>query len=114
MSVELPTTTTAAAAEIAFAAAAAAAAATTEIAAGTFFTRTRFVHGESPTIEFFAIEIRDGLVGLFLRSHLHEREATGLAREFVHDEFATDDIARLLEQVKNLPLGRVKREVAYE
>jgi len=97
--------TAAAAGVVAFATATAAA----EIATGTFLSRTGFIHGESSAIEFLAVKVSNGLVGLLLRTHLHEREAPGLARELVHDEFATDDIARLFEQVENLALGRVER-----
>jgi hypothetical protein len=120
MIVELTTTATAAivALIIASATAAATESATTataaEVATGTFLAGLGFVDGQSTAIDFFAVTIGNGLVGLFLRPHLNERKAAGLARELVHDEFATDDIARLLEQVENLPLGRVKREVPYE
>ena len=102
--------TAAAAGVVAFAATTAAA----EIAAGTFLARTGFVHGQSTAVEFLAVKIGNGLIGLFLRAHLYERKAPGLARELVHDEFATDDVARLFEQVENLALGRVERQVAYE
>ena len=97
--------TAAAAAVVALAATATAAG---EIAAGTFLSRTGFIHGESSTVEFLAVKVSNGLIGLFLRTHLHERKAPGLAREFVHDQFTTDDVARLFEQVENLALGRVE------
>ena len=104
--------TAAAAGVVALAATTTAAAA--EIAAGTFLSWAGFIYGESASIEFLAVNFSNGLVGLFLRTHLHERKAPGLAREFVHDEFATDDIARLFEQVENLAFRRVERQVAYE
>jgi hypothetical protein len=117
-----PTAAAAATAKVAFATASTTAAtestattaAATEIAAGTFLARTGFVDGECAAINVLAIEIGNGFVGFFLRAHLHERKPAGLAREFIHDEFATDDIARLFEQVEDLALRRVEREVAYE
>jgi len=90
---------TAAAAAVVALAATTAAATAAEVAAGTFLAWTGFIYGESPAIEFLAVKICNGLVGLFLRTHLHERKAPRLSREFVHDEFATDDVTCLFEQV---------------
>jgi hypothetical protein len=118
------TTTAATATEVAFAAASAATTATTaaesatttaaEVTAGTFLTGTGFVDGQRTAVQFLAVEISHGFVGFFLSAHLDERKSAGLARELVHDEFATGDIAGLFEQVENVAFGRVKRQVAHE
>ena len=89
--------------------AAATAATTTEVATRTLFTGFGFVHGQRATVQFLAVEIGDGLGGLFLRAHLDERKAAGLAREFVHDEFAAADVARLFEQVEDVALSGIER-----
>ena len=95
-------------------AAAAAAAETAATAAGTIFAGTRFIDGEGATVEFFAVEIGNGFGRFFLRAHGDEGETAGLAREFVHDQFARCDIAGLFEEVQNVAFGGVKRQVAYE
>src|SRR5277367_1176495 len=85
-----------------FAFATATAATTTEVATRTLFTGFGFVDGQRATVQFLAVEIGDGLGGLFLRAHLDERKSAGLARELVHDEFAAADVASLLEQVEDV------------
>jgi hypothetical protein len=120
----LTTTATATATEVAFAAATTPTTATSaestttataaEITAGTFLTGTGFVDSECSTVEFFAVEIGHGFIGFFLRAHLHEGKSAGLARKFVHDEFATGDITGLFEQVQNVAFSRIERQVAHE
>jgi len=104
--------TTAAAAELTTAAAATAAAAaattTTEVATGTIFLGTSFVHGESATIKFLAIEIGNGFVGLILGTHFNERKTTGLVGELVHDQFAPRHGPRLLEKLEEVAFGGVE------
>jgi hypothetical protein len=76
-----------AAAESAATTAAAAAAAATESAtttastetapaAGALFTRTRFIHSQSPTIEVGAVELLNRLVRIIC-AHFHEAKALG-------------------------------------
>jgi hypothetical protein len=95
-------------------AAVAAAKSTAEAATRAFFAGLGFVDRQSATVQFFAIEIGDGLGGLFLRAHLDERKSTGFVRELVHDEFATGDVTRLFEQVEEVAFTGIEREVAYE
>ena len=78
------------------------------------FAWAGFIDGEGAAIEFLAIELRDGGGGFFLCSHGDEGEAAGLAREFVHDQFATADVAGLFEQVENVAFGGVERQVTDE
>src|ERR1017187_9706872 len=85
------------------------AAATAEVATRTLFTGFGFVDGQRATVQFLAVEIGDGLGGLFLRAHLDERKAAGLTRELVHDEFAAADVARLLEQVEDVAFSGIER-----
>ena len=106
--------TTAAGATIATASATTAATTTTEVATRTFFARTGFIDGERTAVEFFAIELRDGSVGFFLRSHFHERETAGLVGEFVHDQFAFSDRTGLFEQVEDIAFGGIERQVTYK
>ena len=96
-------------AEFALATATATTAAAAEVATGTLFTGFGFIDGQRATIEFLAIEIADGLGGLFLRAHLDERKAAGLARELVHDEFAAADVTGLLEQIQDVAFSGIER-----
>ena len=96
------------------AAATAATTPTAETATGALFAGTGFIDSDGASIEFLAVELRDGSVGFFLRSHFHERETAGLAGELVHDQFAFGDVARLLEQVEDVSFGGVKRQIPYE
>jgi len=88
--------------------------ATEAATARAIFLRPSFVDGEGAAIKFFAVELRYGSGGFFLRAHGDEGEAAGLAREFVHDEFARLHVAGLLEQVEHITFGGVKRQVSYE
>src|SRR5271154_6714386 len=92
-----------------FALAATTAAATAEVATRTLFTGFGFVDGQRATVQFLAVEIGDGLGGLFLRAHLDERKSAGLARELVHDEFAAADVTGLLEQVEDVAFSSIER-----
>src|ERR1700693_4897827 len=92
-----------------FALAATTAATAAEVAARTLFTGFGFVDSQRATVQFLAVEIGDGLGGLFLRAHLDERKSAGLARELVHDEFAAADVAGLLEQVKDVAFSGIER-----
>src|ERR1017187_2096111 len=89
--------------------AAATAAATAEVATRTLFTGFGFVDGQRATVQFLAVEIGNGLGGLFLRAHLDERKSAGFARELVHDEFAAADVAGLLEQVEDVAFSGIER-----
>lgn len=67
--------------------AAATAAVTAATTAGrTFFARASHINGQGTTLKFPAMELLNGLLGVFFRPHFHEPETTGFAREAVlHD-----------------------------
>jgi len=91
-----------------------AAASIAEIAARSIFAGPGFIDRQGASIKLLAVEVGDRLVGFFLRRHFHKGETAGLVCELVHDEFAFDDVARLLEQVEDGALGSVERQIAYE
>ncbi len=80
--------------------------------AGALFAGTGFIDRHGTAVEFLAIELGDGRIGLFLGAHGHERKSAGLAGELVHDEFAGADVARLLDQVEDIAFSGVKLQIA--
>jgi len=93
---------------------AAAKATATATATGAFFAGTGFADVHGATVKLFAVEFGDGFGGLFLRSHFDECEPTGLVGHLVQDERAGGDVADRLEEVHNVSLGSVERQVADE
>ena len=89
------------------------AAAGSTTAAGAIFTRTCFVNFQRPTVEVFAIGRGHCRLGLRVVVHGHEREAAGFARHPVHHEMDFVDGAVLFEQILEIVLGGLKREIAY-
>jgi hypothetical protein len=92
--------------EIALAASAA------EIAAGPLFARPGFVDGQGPTLQVLAVLFGNGLIGLVLAAHFHESESAGLVGELVHDQIAAYHISHLGEQIQDIPLGGLERQVS--
>ena len=88
--------------------AAAAASAAAKVATGALFARPGFVDCQGAAIDFLAIELGHGLVGLFLRAHFHEGKPSGAVGELVHDEFALHDAAGLFEEVEQIAFGAVE------
>src|ERR1700677_308888 len=58
---------------------------------GTILTRTGFVHGECPAIDFVAVQRFDGRLGGLLCFHGHKGEPARASAEFVHDEIHFSD-----------------------
>src|ERR1051326_8439354 len=100
------------AAAFATSAATATAAESTAPAPRTIFLGTRDVDSEGAATQFLAVEQLDGLVGFIGAGHLYERESAGLARELVLDDIGGTDGARLGEQVGQIVLRCVERQIA--
>src|SRR5207249_11051103 len=74
----------------------------------------RVVDHESAIPEEPTVQHLDCLAGLFLRSHLHEPESARPARELVRDDPNRLHGARLLEQLAQILLRGLEREVSDE
>ena len=55
------------------------------------------VDDQDPASYFPPVEVYNCLPGRSLRAHLQEGKSTRVVGDRVHDEIATDDMARLLE-----------------
>src|SRR6185369_1061950 len=95
------------------AATAAATAAEAAAAAAAAFAGPGLVDGDVTAIKRLAVEGGDGLVGLGAVGELHEAEAAGAAGVAVHNQRRGGDGSVGLEQLAELVLGRVEREIAY-
>src|SRR6266545_2227985 len=69
--------------------------------------RRRLLHPELAPVEILAVELRDGLVGLRDRGHLHEPEATRVAGVTIGDDGGRLDLAGLGKRLAEL-LGRCR------
>jgi hypothetical protein len=96
--------TTTAAAEATTAAAAAAASAS--------FTRAGFVDGEIATINVLAVEGSDGSLSFRVVGHFDEAETAGAAGVTVHDEGRRSDLTESSEEILELRLRGLEREIA--
>jgi hypothetical protein len=114
MTAAVAATATATATAVAATTAATAIATAAATATGALFARTGFVDGQGATVKFFAIDLSNGFGGLFLGSHFDEREPTGLVGHLVQDEVAGGDIAGRFEEVQDVSLGGVERQVTDE
>jgi hypothetical protein len=92
------------------------AAATTTAAAtvGSLFARPGFIDGESATHEIGAVECVRGRVGGLLALHGHEGKTTGTTRSPIQHQVDFRDCPVLCEQVFEIVLGNVVRQVSDE
>jgi hypothetical protein len=97
--------------------AAAATVTTTSAAAATTWgaslTRPRFVYGQWPAFNGFAIQIRDRLLRVRLGRHGHKRETARFASEFILHQRDFLDCARRGEKVLEIWFGCVEGKIAY-
>jgi hypothetical protein len=107
-----PASATAAAGTATTPASAAATAVTAAAARGTFFTRARFVYGESATVEGLAVKLGDRSLRVLIGTHGDECESAGFAGEFVLDEKDFAHRTSLREIVLQVGLGRIERQIA--
>ncbi len=69
------------------------------------FRRSRFIHGQSPTLECGPVQRRDRPFGLFGRRHLHQAEAPQLSGVLVGDDTHRVHLAMRGKQCKNTAHG---------
>jgi hypothetical protein len=93
-------------------AAAAAEAATAATAAATL-ARPGLVDGEVATVNVLAVEGRDGRASVLVIRELDETEAAGAAGFTVHDQRRRRDFAVSREQLAQLALGGIERQISY-
>src|SRR5262249_41755194 len=94
------------------AATAAVAAAATAAAAAAGLTGTRLVDGPVPTAGALPVQTRGRLVGGRTVGHPNEPESLGRVRVAVDDDLRREDLAILTEQLHQVVLGGVVRQVA--
>jgi hypothetical protein len=70
----------------------------TERAGSALFARTGDVDRQGAALEFMAVELFDGFLGLVAVRHRNERKATGTTGEFVEDDLNDADGADLAKQ----------------
>jgi hypothetical protein len=102
-------TTTAAAATAAVTTATAAA-----TAAGTFFTRTSHVYREGATVDFFAVQRLDGLLGLVRGAHRDKTKPTRTARGAIHHQVGFEDRTMRGERVLEVVFCGVEGKIPYK
>jgi hypothetical protein len=100
-----------AAAETATAATAATAAATTAAAAAMFRAGTGFVDRERTAFEFLAVEGADGRLGLCVRGHFDEGEASGPARELILDDRNRRYLSMSFKKLPDVTFAGVERQI---
>jgi hypothetical protein len=69
-------------------------------------------HDELAAEKLLVVEFLDGAPRFFGRLHLDERETLGTLRLFMADDFGRHDLADAVEQLREVALGRVEREIA--
>jgi hypothetical protein len=74
--------------------------------------RTRLVNGESSPAELIVIERGDGILRIFVRGHLDEREAARLAGGLVAHHIDGVDRPGASEERPEVLFGRLKRQVS--
>jgi hypothetical protein len=67
---------------------------------------------EGATHEFLAAELDDGTASFLDGGHGHEGKAFGTLRAAVNDDFGVTDVAHAVEELKEITLGGVVREIA--
>jgi hypothetical protein len=80
---------------------------------GASFTRPRFVYGQWPAFDGFAIQIRDRLLRVRFGRHGHERKTARFASEFILHQRDFLDCARRGEKVLEIWFGCVEGKIAY-
>src|ERR1041385_2012897 len=108
------TTATATTTSAAAAATAVATSATTATATGTFFARPSFIDGQIATVDVFAMQGLDSLVGIFFGFHGHEREAARASAHFVHDQIDVSDRAMCCKQVLQIIFSGVEGKISHK
>ncbi len=78
-----------------------------------FFTRARFVHGQSAALHFLAVEGGDGGVGAVRIGEGHEAEAAGAAGFAIVENGDVGDGAVLREEIAQIVFSGLKREITY-
>jgi hypothetical protein len=91
----------------------AATATTTTAAAFTRFHRTRFVDREGATVDFLAVEFRDGRLSFLGCAHFHETKAAGTTRHAIIDHLDPRDIARLGKEIGEVVFRHAEGQVAH-
>jgi hypothetical protein len=110
----MPATVPAVAATATTIAAALATPVATVAARRTVFTRLCFVHPHRAAVEVLVIQGGNGIQGFIAIRHFNKAEATGLAREFVHDHAGRTHLTiRGKSITKILIRGRI-RQISYE
>ena len=79
----------------------------------TFFTRARFVHGQGTAGDFFAVERRDGRVGLGRIRESDEAEAARAAGFTIVQDGDVGDGAVFREEIAEIIFSGLKREITY-
>ena len=95
---------------------AAAAAITTTAAAATWrtrFARTRFVHGQGPAFDGFAVKFGDRFLRVGLIAHRDKGEAARFAGKFVLHESDFADRADLSEKILEVGFGGIEGKISY-
>jgi hypothetical protein len=85
----------------------------TTAAAFALFHRTRLIDGQRTTIDFLAVEFRNGCLRFFCSAHFHETESTGTTRHAIIDHLHPRDIARLGEEIGQVVFRHAKGQVAH-
>ncbi len=91
-----------------------AAATTAAATVRSLFARPGFIDGECATHEIGAVECVRGRVGGLLALHGHEGKATGTTRSPIQHQVDFRDCPVLCEQVFEIVLGDVVRQVSDE
>jgi hypothetical protein len=79
----------------------------------TRFPRTRFVHGQGPAFNRFAIKLRDGFLRVGLIAHCDKGEAARFAGKLVLHESDFADRADLSEEVLEVCFGGIEGKISY-
>jgi hypothetical protein len=85
----------------------------TAAAKAALVTGARFVYAERAPFDLLPIELAYGVLRVGFRSHRHEGESAGLAREFILHEQHFGHGASLRKHVLQLEFRRRERQVAY-
>jgi hypothetical protein len=80
---------------------------------GASFTRPRFVYGQWPAFNGFAIQIRDRLLCVRFGRHGHKRETARFASEFILHQRDFLDCAGRGEKILEIWFGCVEGKIAY-
>lgn len=77
------------------------------------FPRARFVHGESASLHFLAVECGQSRVGFRRVIHGDKRKAAGAACGAIHHEGDVGDFAMLFEHILEIIFCRLEGEITY-